>query len=238
MEYVVSGRKVYLTELKLGYVSDTYDSEGTITAYNPNLSITLSAIQRTLPLFTGDIEQIPPMYSALKQNGQRLYDLARSGVEVARPPRSVTIYSIDIVQYSYPLLTLSVTCGSGVYIRSLAFDIGNTLESGAYVTSLIRQRSGSFKLSESIPLSDLQNQDTTLLASRMKPIDFALEELPSSHFSDTDAVKLMQGQTISSQPESKSSSGSDYRAYNNSFGFFGITRLTDSVWHPVKILAK
>ena len=98
------------------------------------------------------------MYSALKQNGQRLYDLARSGVEVARPPRSVTIYSIDIVQYSYPLLTLSVTCGSGVYIRSLAFDIGNTLESGAYVTSLIRQRSGSFKLSESILLSDLQNQ--------------------------------------------------------------------------------
>ena len=238
MEYVVSGRKVYLTELKLGYVSDTYDSEGTITACNPNLSITLSDIRQTLPLFIGDIEQIPPMYSALKQNGQRLYDLARSGVDVARPPRSVTIYSIDIVQYSYPLLTLSVTCGSGVYIRSLAFDIGNTLESGAYVTSLIRQRSGSFKLSESIPLSDLQNQDTTLLASRMKPIDFALEELPSSHFSDTEAVKLMQGQTISSPLESKSSSGSDYRAYNNSFGFFGITRLIDSAWHPIKIMAK
>tara|TARA_B100001123_G_scaffold286774_1_gene319650 strand:- start:450 stop:668 length:219 start_codon:yes stop_codon:yes gene_type:complete len=72
----------------------------------------------------------------------------------------------------------------------------------------------------------------------MKPIDFALEELPSSHFSDTEAVKLMQGQTISSQPESKSSSGSDYRAYNNSFGFFGITRLIDSAWHPIKILAK
>ncbi len=238
MEYVVSGRKVYLTELKLGYISDTYDSEGTITACNPNLSITLSDIRQTLPLFIGDIEQIPPMYSALKQNGQRLYDLARAGVEVARPPRSVTIYSIDIVQYSYPLLTLSVTCGSGVYIRSLAFDIGHTLKSGAYVTSLIRQRSGSFKLSESIPLSDLQNQDTSLLASRMKPIDFALEDLPSSHFSDTETVKLMQGQTISFQPESKPTSGSDYRAYNNSFGFFGITRLIDSVWHPVKILAK
>ena len=202
MEYVVSGRKVYLTELKLGYISDTYDSEGTITAGNPNLSITLSDIRQTLPLFI------------------------------------VTIHSIDILQCSYPLLTLSVTCGSGVYIRSLAFDIGNTLESGAYVTTLIRQRSGSFTLSESIPLSDLQNQDTSLLASLMKPIDFALEDLPSSHFSDTEAVKLMQGQTISSQPESKSSSGSDYRAYNNSFGFFGITRLIDSVWHPVKILAK
>ena len=238
MEYVVSGRKVYLTEVKLGYVSDTYDAEGTITEFNPRISITLSDIQQTLPLFLGNIEQIPPMYSALKQNGQRLYDLARSGVEVTRPPRSGTIYSIDIVQYSYPLLTLSVTCGSGVYIRSLAYDIGNTLECGAYVTSLIRQRSGSFRISESIPLSDLQNQDTSFLDSRMKPIDFALEDLPSSHFSDTEAVKLMQGQTISFQPPSKSSNESDYRAYNNSFGFFGITRLIDSVWHPVKILAK
>ena len=235
MEYVVSGTKIYVTQIKLGYVTDTYDAEGTITAVAPNKTITLSDIEQTLPIFIGNIHQTPPMYSALKQDGKRLYDLARSGVEVTRPPRPVHISSIDILEYSYPLLTLSVTCGSGVYIRSLAFDIGNALECGAYVTSLIRARSGAFLISEATSLPDVQAQGETPIEYPIHPIDFALQNLPSSQFPDEQALKLIQGQTISLAYDLKSLESNDYRAYNSSLEFFGIIRLIDSVWHPLKI---
>ncbi|MBO55216.1 MAG: tRNA pseudouridine(55) synthase TruB [Dehalococcoidia bacterium] len=238
MEYAVSGTKVYIADLKLGYTSDTYDAEGTITPLDPSMTIHQSDIQQVLKLYIGRIQQIPPMYSALKRNGQRLYDLARAGLEISRPPRPVDIFAIELLDYSYPSLRLSVTCGSGVYIRSLASDIGDSLACGAYLTALTRARSGSFHLSDAILLSDLHQQDWDYIKPLLKPIDFTLQDLPISQFTDDQSTRLIQGQTITSHSEGNLSHLTDYRAYDGDLNFFGITRLIDSVWHPIKMFSK
>lgn len=136
--------KQYLATLHLGISTDTYDLDGQITAQSP-LIPTKSQLEKALLEFQGTIQQIPPMFSAKKVQGKKLYDLARKGITVPRAPITITT-KIELISYSYPYIQLKVDCSKGTYIRSLAHDIGTLLGSGAHLSQLNRTKSGSFQL--------------------------------------------------------------------------------------------
>jgi tRNA pseudouridine55 synthase len=150
--------KVYEAELTLGATSTTADREGEIIKENDHRP-SRAEVDTVLNKFSGELQQTPPIYSAIKVGGQRAYKLARSGKQVVIEPRMVTIYSIDNVKYNYPKLFLSVHVSSGTYIRSLAEDIGRELGTGAYLSALRRSRVASFDIKDSLKLEDLSPLD-------------------------------------------------------------------------------
>ena len=181
VEYVMEGEKMYYATVHLGATTETYDAVGTITptaAPEAVAAITPAQIEATLQQFTGRIEQVPPMYSAIKQQGQQLYKLARQGIEVERKPRSVEITSIELLDYTPPVLELRITCSKGTYIRSLAHDIGQALGTGAYLEKLVREASGHFRLEEAVTLDEFRRHcaDGTW-QSLLLPMDDALLDL-------------------------------------------------------------
>jgi tRNA pseudouridine55 synthase len=145
--------KEYEAEVYLGITTDTYDSEGTMIAQS-TLIPTLADIQEALKYFQGEIEQVPPMYSAKKKQGKKLYELARKGQEVARDPVKVTLQT-DLISYEYPYLKLRIVCSKGTYIRSVAYDLGIKLGCGAHLSNLRRTRSGKFKIEDCIHEDEL-----------------------------------------------------------------------------------
>jgi tRNA pseudouridine55 synthase len=147
--------KIYRTKLKLGFISDTYDKDGAIQEYNTDIIPTQEQIELVVNQFIGEIEQIPPMYSAIKINGNKMYELARKGEYIDIPPRQVTITRIDILEYAYPYLILEIYCASGTYIRSLGYDIGIKLETGVYLEELERRQSGEFHIDNCYTLDTL-----------------------------------------------------------------------------------
>lgn len=147
--------KIYRTKLKLGYISDTYDKDGVIQEYNTQKVPTRAEIDQMIASFIGEISQIPPMYSAIKINGKKMYELARKGQTVDIPPRLVNIYDIKVLDYTYPYLTLDIACSSGTYIRSLGYDIGIKLETGAYLETLERIQSGEYNIENCYSLDTL-----------------------------------------------------------------------------------
>ena len=146
--------KVYEATIRLGATSSTGDPEGEIVVNNTTVDFTRDQIEAALQQFVGEIEQTPPAFSAIKVNGQRAYKLARAGKEVEIPARKVTIYSLDIVDYSAPFLKIRTHVSSGTYIRTLAEDIGKTLGCGAYCTELRRTKIADYDLAR-LPLFEL-----------------------------------------------------------------------------------
>ena len=149
--------KAYQATLTLGITTDTYDLDGQIIAQS-DVVPSLSQVESALALFQGEIQQIPPMFSAKKLEGKKLYELARKGISVERQPVKVRL-SIQLVRYAYPHLEILVDCSKGTYIRSLAYDIGQTLGCGAHLSELIRIRSGAFHLGECLPQELLKNPE-------------------------------------------------------------------------------
>ena len=154
MEYLINSTKDYRTEVELGVETDTYDSLGSPTKQRDASSVTADQVEQALESFRGTIHQVPPMFSALKRDGKRLYDLARSGIEVEREARVVEVQHLEMVRWDPPIATLEIRCGRGFYVRSLAHDLGQTLGCGGHMKSLVRQRSGPFRLSEAQSLED------------------------------------------------------------------------------------
>lgn len=147
--------KIYRSKLKLGFISDTYDKDGAIQEYNTDIIPTQEQIDAVIQQFIGEIDQIPPMYSAIKINGKKMYELARKGEHINIPARNVTITRIDILEYKYPYLILDIYCSSGTYIRSLGYDIGMKLGTGAYLEELERRQSGEFSIENCYTLDTL-----------------------------------------------------------------------------------
>src|SRR5258708_38558635 len=150
--------KTYEAEVFLGETRDTEDVEGKITSKNDQIIPTIDQISIVIKSFTGEIEQIPPTFSAIKLHGKKPYELARKGIEQKMEPRKVTIYKIDLISYKYPVLKISCEVSSGTYIRSLARDIGEKLGTGAYLNELRRTRVGEYLVQKAISLSELQKQ--------------------------------------------------------------------------------
>jgi tRNA pseudouridine55 synthase len=178
MEYLVSGTKDYGAVVEFGATTDTYDAMGKVTARSDASHLTAGEIEGALQSFKGEIDQVPPMFSALKQKGKRLYDLARAGIEVEREPRRVEVLSIELADWSYPLAKIEVRCGRGFYMRSLAHDLGQALGCGAHLKNLVRQRSGPFELSSASSLEDAEQLFAdNLWRTALHPADVVLQDL-------------------------------------------------------------
>lgn len=181
IEYIPDDEKVYCAAMTLGGVSDTQDAWGTIEA-SGNSSYHLDELISILGEFTGIIEQIPPMYSAVHHNGTRLYELARQGIEVERQARQIEIKSLQLLSTGMddagrPTIDLEVACSKGTYIRTLCHDIGQKLGTGAYMSRLTRTRAGMFKIEESLSLEELAARNHAL-EEIVKPLDYPIMNLP------------------------------------------------------------
>ncbi len=179
IEYLMQAPKIYRAGIHLGISTDTYDAEGQVTHSSPHheqiSTISLAQLESSLASFVGRIEQTPPMYSALKHKGQPLYKLARRGLSLPRRPRSVEIETIEVIEWSPPLLTVEVKCSPGTYIRSLAHDLGERLGCGAHLYGLTRLASGHFTLAEAITLETAsQLFEQGRWAEVLHPLDEAL----------------------------------------------------------------
>ena len=162
--YLLADDKAYEAELCFGVETDTLDAEGSVTARRPAAAAAMreEALLREMAALVGELDQVPPMYSALKQGGKRLHELARAGRSVPRPPRRVEVYALDLLEFEPPRATLRIDCSKGTYVRALARDLGAALGCGAHVSSLRRLRAGPFDIAQALPLEDIDPE----LASR------------------------------------------------------------------------
>ena len=156
-EFLMEATKTYLAQIELGVATDTYDATGKITQRGDSSGISQEQLEAALTSFRGLISQIPPMYSAVKYHGQRLYQLARAGVNVDRKSRPTKIYHLELIDWQPPVATVEVECGKGTYIRSLAHDLGQSLGCGANLKSLIRLRYGLFDIRNAISMLQLED---------------------------------------------------------------------------------
>lgn len=155
-EYVSASDKRYQATIRLGSSTDTYDAEGRVTNSAPVGNISEGQFEETLDKFVGEIEQVPPPYSAIKVQGRKAYEMAREGEDVSLEPRMIKVYSLELLEWAPPEAVIDVFCSSGTYVRSLANDLGNTLGCGAHLVGLRRTKSGRFTLRDAVPLRRLQ----------------------------------------------------------------------------------
>jgi tRNA pseudouridine55 synthase len=155
-EFVSASDKRYQATIRVGSSTDTYDSEGTITNHTSDIDVSEEQFNEILQQFTGEIEQVPPPYSAVKVKGRKAYEMARRGEEVVLKPRIINVYSLEVLEWDPPESVIDVYCSSGTYVRSLANDIGKALGTGAYLVGLRRTKSGRFTLRDAVPLRILQ----------------------------------------------------------------------------------
>ena len=152
MEYMLDSSKEYVGEICLGVSTDTYDADGLVTYRSDPSGVTRQQVEDVLRCFLGSIEQTPPMFSALKRQGKRLYELARQGIEVRREPRAMTVHSIRLMDWRPPSITVQIECSRGFYVRSLAHDIGEKLGCGAHLQSLTRLRTGRLSIEDAVSI--------------------------------------------------------------------------------------
>ncbi len=201
--FLLDADKRYRVRVRLGVTTTTADAEGEVLEARAIDGIDEARVQSVLPAFTGLIEQLPPMYSALKQGGERLYKLARQGLEVERTPRPIHIFALDLIACELPEIELDVHCSKGTYVRTLAEDIGHALGCGAHVSQLRRTGVGPYAehLVEFITLErvrDLADQEGAAgkLDALLLPLDSALDHWPAVRLSADAAFYLQQGQAV------------------------------------------
>ncbi|MBO8128820.1 MAG: tRNA pseudouridine(55) synthase TruB [Peptococcaceae bacterium] len=200
--FLTATSKEYRAEITFGISTDTQDALGHILHIKDASHVDENMLHAMLPKFTGTIQQVPPMVSAIKRQGKKLYELARKGYEVKREPREVTIYRIDMVKFwgknsPHPRLMFDVSCSKGTYIRTLCSDIGDALATGAHMSFLLRTRVGRFTLTDALTLeklTELAKQER--LADHIIPIDNALDYLPAVNVKPTAVKSVLSGRTV------------------------------------------
>lgn len=213
-EYLLHSHKKYTTVLKLGEVTDTLDSEGEVTFARP-VDVTEEQLQDALQQFRGDIKQVPPMYSALKKDGQPLYKLARKGEVIDRPARDMTVYSLEARRVDELHVELKVHCSSGFYIRSLCHDLGQVLGCGAHVVELRRTDIKALNVSQAHSMDEIENVE---LKELILPIDILIKHMPKIEISDAQATSMLQGKVTSAEGLVTSELTRFYRANGTLFG--------------------
>jgi tRNA pseudouridine55 synthase len=199
---MLDDNKRYQVVVQLGVMTDTGDREGTVIQTKPVPELSIDDINACLEKFTGEIDQIPPMYSALKHNGKKLYELAREGKTVDRKARRITIFELKLLTDSRSLalepdlLVLNVFCSKGTYIRSLAEDIGHALGCGGTVKELRRLEAGQFKIQNAKTIEQLTAMDPQSLMQCLINVDKPLENLPAVQLSDEQAICIKHGQSL------------------------------------------
>ena len=193
--YLLEADKHYRAVLQLGVTTTTGDPEGEVLSTR-EVTVSGADISAVLPRFTGEIEQIPPMHSALKHQGRPLYEYARAGIEIERAPRRVTIRALELIECDPPRVVLDVQCSAGTYIRTLAQDIGAVLGCGAHLTALTRVAAGGFRLEQAHTLTDLEALDAGQRQALLLPADCLVAHLPAVELDAVDAEALCQGRSV------------------------------------------
>lgn len=203
-EYVSASDKRYQATIRLGSSTDTYDADGIMTSSEvPIDEITEEQFNEVLEKFIGEIEQVPPPYSAVKVKGKKAYEMAREGEDVELTPRKINVYSLEVLEWDPPEVVIDVYCSSGTYVRSLANDLGNALGCGAYLVGLRRTKSGRFTLRDAVPMRRLQEAfDAGDWYRHLIPAAEALADWPMVEL-DADEVELIRhGHRVSAEPGS------------------------------------
>ena len=228
VSFAESGEKEYVATLRLGLVTDTQDTSGHTLAESP-VTVTAAEVAAALPAFTGDITQIPPMYSAIKINGQKLYDLARQGREVERKPRPVTIYELELLEQLFPAdYRLRIRCSKGTYVRTLCHDIGQALGCGGCMASLRRTLAAGYTLEESHTVEEVQAQGEALL----RPVDTLFRQHPAYHITHPRVAQLCRNGnafTVKTPLDS-----GIYRVYGMEGDFLCLSRLENGQMTSIK----
>jgi len=226
--FLLNSDKSYLTECQLGIKTETGDTEGDIIEQRDVPDLTLEQVNEVVQSFVGEIQQMPPMYSALKKEGVPLYKLAREGVEVERELRTVNIYSITGVALEGDKLSFTVDCSKGTYIRTLAEDIGEKLGCGAHVTVLRRGDVGIFRLEDAVSFDQIkQLRDEKAFAAMdelIMPMEEALAEWPDLQLTNDAAYYLRQGQPVLVP---KAPTEGWVRLFEKEGGFIGVGQIQD-----------
>lgn len=237
--FLLDADKRYLTTARFGYTSNTGDEEGEKQLIQAYPNITPAKLEAVLAQFRGEIQQIPPMYSALKKDGQPLYKLARQGIEVERAARTVVIHELKLLDCFTNSATLEVQCSKGTYIRTLVEDIGAALGVGAYVASLRRTTVSPFSRLPMYSLETLtafKNQQERL-DEFLLPVDQALMHLPELDLNKTESLLIQQGQKLVLEQKTESGLYRLYKKNNEQVQFIGIGEVSNNVLRVKRLLA-
>ena len=226
VEFFEHAEKVYETLLLPGITTDTEDITGTVLTQTET-HITAEAVETVLPQFRGEIMQIPPMYSALKVNGQKLYDLARKGKEVERQPRPITIHELTLLGVGAEGIRLRVRCSKGTYIRTLCKDIGAALGCGGCMAALRRVQAGEYTIEESVPLEILL--ESTEPEKHLRPVDSMFRNHPAVTLSPKQELRCRNGNSFSVKMDEGT-----YRAYGQNGEFLMLAQVENGIMTTVK----
>lgn len=234
-EYLLDVDKEYIGELTLNYATDTQDSDGVVINSSEKI-VSLDEINNSFEKFRGNIEQVPPMYSALKVNGRKLYELAREGKTIERKPRKATINKLQILNnYENKEIIFHTECSRGTYIRTLCDDIGKDLGTYGYMSFLIRVGVGNFKINNSYSIDALKNMEKDELLSTLTPMDVAVNHLEKINLSSDLYSKLTNGVSVIVDDEYANLVSKTIRVYCNE-GFIGIGKIRkDNSRHILKM---
>ncbi|NLO97863.1 MAG: tRNA pseudouridine(55) synthase TruB [Peptococcaceae bacterium] len=244
VEYYTGQQKCYRAELTFGITTDTLDSYGVeLSRKIPNVN--KDDLQKILPRFIGRIEQVPPMYSAVRKNGKHLYEYARQGLNIERETRQVVIDKLELLEWQegdFPKAMLDITCSKGTYIRSLCYDIGQALECGAHMSFLLRLKSGNFDLDSAFTLEEIVNllaeNDTSFLLSPEWGLELPQISIPSSRLQAfknglPTNISMVYGEVFSQND--KKSRGNIFQVYCHG-KFIGIGTIRADSLYPEKVL--
>ena len=226
VEFFEHAEKTYETELLLGIATDTEDTTGTVL-FRREVSVTPGQLTAVLERFRGEIMQIPPMYSALKVNGQKLCDLARKGRQVERQPRPVTIHELTLLSREGDTLRLRVRCSKGTYIRTLCADIGEALGCGGCMQALRRTQAGEYTIAEAVPLQQLLESPEP--ETYLRDVDTMFRGYPGVKLTVNQEKRCRNGNAFS-----VSLPGGTYRAYSQSGEFLMLAKVEDGVMSTIK----
>ena len=226
VEFFEHAEKVYETVLKPGITTDTEDITGTVLT-EQDAFVTGEMLEEVLEKFRGDIMQVPPMYSALKVNGQKLYDLARKGKEVERQPRPITIHELTLLGMEAEGIRLRVRCSKGTYIRTLCKDIGQALGCGGCMAALRRVAAGEYTAQEAVPLQVLLETENP--EQYLRPVDSMFRNYPQVTLSEKQETRCRNGNSFSVQM-----ADGTYRAYSREGEFLMLAKVESGVMSTIK----
>ncbi len=225
--FLLDSDKRYVGTIKLGVITRTADAEGEVLETRPVGDYSEAQIREVLDRFTGEIEQVPPMHSAVKVNGTPLYKLAHKGMEIERKPRTVTIYSIALLRHEGDELEIEIHCSKGTYVRTLAEEIGGALGCGGHLSALRRTASGPFTLDEAVTMEQIEaaaEEGNAALDALLLPIERALDDWPAVNLTDNSAYYVQQGQPVL-VPQAPTSGW--VRLHRPDGGFLGVGHILD-----------
>ncbi len=240
MESLVDGTKRYTARLRLGVTTDTYDSTGNAVKTADPSGVTREAVESALGQFRGVIAQVPPRFSALKQGGERLYDLARAGITVEPEARTVKVFSMELRGWSPPELELDTECGRGFYVRSLAHDLGEALGCGGHLVQLTRMRTGPFALDDAVTLEQLAEAvEAGTWRDLLHPMDSVVSGLKAAVIDKVSEAQIMQGRSLilGRRTGPPTEHGERCRLYSVDGRFLALARFDRPLgqWRPEKV---